>query len=105
MNENKRTVIDRRSVPVVMGTRTVIDSETVNATDKSLYAALCMYADNDTAECCPARETLWKKAGISDKTFRKSLRNLEEKGYIKVVPRHSNDGRRLSNLYVLLDVK
>ena len=105
MNENKRTVIDRRSVPFVMVTRKVIEDETLKASDKSLYAALCMYADNDTSECFPARETLWKKAGISDKTFRNSLEKLEERGYIKVVPRHSEDGRRLSNLYVLLDVK
>ena len=105
MSENKRTVIDRRSVPFVMVTRKVIEDETLKASDKSLYAALCMYADNDTAECFPSRETLWKKAGISDKTFRNSLEKLEERGYIKVVPRHSEDGRRLSNLYVLLDVK
>jgi len=104
VNEN-RTVLDRRSVPFVMVTRKVIEDETLKSADKSLYATLCMYADNETAECFPSRETLWRKSGMSDKTFRNSLRNLEEKGYIKVIPRHSEDGRRLSNLYVLLDVK
>ena|SRR5690625_1121918 len=100
----ERKVIDRRKVPFVMVTRAVLEDELLKAADKSVYATLCMYADNQTADCWPSRETLLNKAGVSDKTLRNSLKTLEESGYIEVVNRYAGDGRQLSNLYVLLDV-
>src|SRR5699024_11510940 len=101
----ERIVLDRRSVEFVMGTRKVIEDRSLKASDKSLYMALCFYADNKTSECFPSRKTLWETAGISDKTFRKSLDTLKDKGYIDVVNRYRKDGGRMSNTYILLDVK
>ena len=100
----ERNVLDRRSVPFVMVTRAVIDDERLKASDKSVYATLCMYADNRTSESWPSRETLMKKAGVSDRTLRNSLKALEDLGYIEIVDRWSGAGTRLSNLYVLLDI-
>jgi len=88
-----------------MVTRTVLEDESLKAADKSVYAILCMYADNRTSECWPSRITLQKKAGVSDRTLRNSLQTLEERGYIKIIKRYANDGRRLSNLYVLLEIE
>lgn len=105
MVENNRAVIDRRNSPFVMVTRAVINDESLKAADKSVYTVLCMYADNKTAEAWPSRETILKKAGVSDHSLRNSLRNLSDKGYIEVVKRYAKDGRQMSNLYVLLDVK
>lgn len=105
MREQKRAVLDRRNAPFVMVTRAIIDDKTLKAADKSVYATLCMYADNRTADCWPSRETLMQKAGVSDRTLRNSLQTLQERGYIEVVRRHADDGRQLSNLYVLLDVE
>lgn len=104
MTEYKRAVLDRRNSPFVMVTRAALEDESLKAADKSLYATLCMYADNKTADCWPSRETLLQKAGVSDKTLRNSLQTLQERGYIKVIHRFADDGRQLSNLYVLLDV-
>lgn len=103
MREYERAVLDRRNSPFIMVTREVIEDETLRASEKSVYATLCMYADNKTSDCWPSRETLLKKSGISDKTLRNSLRILQDKGYVKVVYRHAEDGRQLSNLYVLTD--
>ena len=105
MTQKKRNVLDRRKSPFVMVTRKVIEDTRLKASDKALYSALCLYADNETSECFPSRETLWRTAGISDNTFRNSLAKLEDLGYIEVKERWGKDGRRLSNLYVLLDVK
>lgn len=104
MTENNRSVLDRRNAPFVMVTRAVLEDETLKAADKSVYATLCMYADNRTADCWPSRETLLKKAGVSDRTLRNSLQALRDRGYIEVIERFAENGRQLSNLYVLLDV-
>jgi|SRR5690625_993621 len=102
--ENIRAVLDRRNSPFVMVTRAILEDETLKASDKSVYSILCMYADNKTSESFPSRGTLLKKSGVSDKTLRNSLDKLEESGHIEVVRRYAENGRQLSNLYVLLDV-
>ena len=104
MSENNRSILDRRSVPFVMVTRAILEDVSLKASDKSVYSVLCMYADNRTSDCFPSRETLMSKAGVSDNTLRKCIRNLQERGYIDVEERYNSAGRA-SNLYVLLDVK
>ena len=88
-----------------MVTRAVLEEESLKAADKSVYATLCMFAVNRTADCWPSRKTLIKKAGVSDRTLRNSLQALQDRGFIEVVHRYASDGRQLSNLYVLLDVE
>lgn len=104
LREQKRVVLDRRNASFVMVTRAALNDESLKAAEKSVYATLCMYADNRTSDCFPSRETLMKKAGVSDRTLRTSLQTLEDRGYIDIIERFADDGRRLSNLYVLLNV-
>lgn len=101
--EDKRNVLDRRGMPFVWLTKAVMMDESLKASDKSVYAVLCMYADNSTSDCWPSRDTIMKKAGISDHSLRKSIRILKEAGYIEVRKRY-NSGGQASNLYVLLEV-
>ena len=100
----ERKVLDRRNAPFAWVTKAILMDETMKAADKSVYAVLCMYANNDTSDCYPSRETLIKKAGVSDKTLRNSIENLQDRGYIDVEKRYNSRGRA-SNLYILLDVE
>src|SRR5690554_6205642 len=99
----EKKVLDRRNVPFAMVTKAVLKDTELKASDKSVYAVLCMYADNDTSDCYPSRDTLMKEAGVSDKTLRNSIDKLKERGYIDVKRRNNFRGRA-TNLYVLLDV-
>lgn len=99
----ERKVLDRRNFTFVQVTKKVLEDESLKAADKSVYSVLCMYASNDTSECYPSRDTIMRKAGISDKTLRKSIEKLRDSGYIDVKERYNSAGRA-SNLYVLLDV-
>ena len=103
MTERKRGVLDRRGMPFVWLTKAVMEDESLKASDKSVYAVLCMYADNSTSECWPSRKTIMKKAGISDHSLRKSLRKLQDAGYILVEER-TNYAGQATNLYILLDI-
>lgn len=100
----ERKILDRRSIPFVIVTKMVLTDENLRASDKSIYSVLCMYANNDTLDCFPSKETILKKAGIGDKAFRTSIKRLVDEGYIDIEKRFSEDGRRMSNRYVLLDV-
>lgn len=80
----------------------VLMDEELKASDKAVYAVLSMYADNTSRECFPSRTTIMKKAGVSDNTSRKALKNLSDKGYIKIFERRDKKGRRLSNGYSVL---
>lgn len=77
----------------------VLKDETLKASDKAVYAVLSMYADNSTSQCYPKRETVIRKAGVSDKTLRSSIKKLSDKGYIEV----RRQKRNKPNLYVLLN--
>src|SRR5699024_8818788 len=92
VSENNRSILDRRSVPFVMVTRAILEDVSLKASDKSVYSVLCMYADNRTSDCFPSRETLMSKAGVSDNTLRKCIRNLQERGYIDVEERYNSAG-------------
>lgn len=105
IQKKERTILDRRTTPFVMVTRAVIEDKSLKASDKSLYSVLCLYADNKTSDCYPSKRTLMEVAGMSDKAFRNSLQTLEEKGYIEIIKRYDENGRQLSNRYILLDVR
>lgn len=80
----------------------IIEDSTLKAADKSVYMALSYYADNDTSECYPKRETLMRMAGVSDKTLSKAIRRLEDCGYIAVNGARRKNGQWRSNTYSLL---
>lgn len=103
MNQKERNVLDRRNHPFVWVTKEVMKDTRLKAADKSVYAVLCMYADNDSSDCYPSRETLMKEAGVSDHTLRKSVAKLKGFGYVDVEKRTNHRGQA-SNLYILLEV-
>jgi len=88
----------------VIVSKSIYEDDRLKAADKSVYSVLCMYADNDTFECYPSRETILKKAGISDHTLRKSLQKLRDLGYIDIKKRYAENGRQCSNKYVIREV-
>ncbi|WP_169731272.1 helix-turn-helix domain-containing protein [Aminiphilus circumscriptus] len=75
----------------------VLDDETLTAHQKSIYAALCRFADRD-GRCYPSLATIAAKAGCARRSVVEGLRVLEERGYVVREPRRA--GRcRISNLY------
>jgi len=98
----ERDVLDRSKAPFSMVTNAVLKDRRLRAGDKSVYAILCMYADNDRLDCYPSRETIMEEAGVSDNTLRNTIRKLKLLGYIDV-DRRTNHRGQATNLYVLLN--
>jgi predicted transcriptional regulator len=105
--ENENTVVDFREHPFIMVTKEVIDNDSLlmKPVDLAVYVVLCMYADNRTKASNPKVETIAKKARCSERVARRSIRNLEEAGYIKVKPRYDARGHQSSNQYILTDYR
>lgn len=101
----ERTVVDYRVNPFIMVTKQVIDNDEVleKPVDLAVYIVLCMYADNQTKSSHPRVETIAKKARCSERVARRSIKNLEEAGYIEVKPRYDGRGHQASNQYILID--
>ena len=75
----------------------------LKASDKAVYTVLSLYADRNTSECYPKKQTILELASVSDKSFRAAIIRLRERGYIEVEERFVNN-RQTSNVYRLLDV-
>lgn len=101
--QKDRTVLDRRNNPFVWVTKSAMKDRRLKASDKSVYAVLCMYADNQTMDCFPSRDTIMREAGVSDNTLRKCIAKLKDFGYIDVEKRANYRGQA-TNLYILLEV-
>ena len=69
------------------------------------YGYLVRCADK-SKRCFPSRETIGKKCGIgSVVTVDKTLRSLEDKGYIDKTLRYDFSGKgHLSNIYTINDI-
>ena len=65
-----------------------IINEWYDPTDKLVLIALASHADNEKQEAWPSVETLEKKTSMSRRTIQRSLRKLEQLGYIKDVTRY-----------------
>ncbi len=102
---NEQAVLDHRTNPFIMVTNEVIDNDEFlgKPVDIAVYVALCMYADNQTKTSYPKVETIAKKARCSERVARRSIKNLEEAGYIEVRPRFDTKGNQISNQYILID--
>lgn len=104
-NNQRDTIRDNRRRPFAMVTKAVLDDETHinNGTDKLVYAILCSYADNVTADAYPSIGAIAKRACCSERTVRRSIRSLQELNLVRVEPRFSGVGKQSSNRYVLLE--
>ena len=96
---------DNRRRPFAMVTKAVLDDEThiEKGVDKLIYAILCSYADNVTADAYPSIASIARRACCSDRTVRRSLQRLQALGLIRVEPRFNGIGKQTSNRYVLLE--
>lgn len=106
MTNDKRTVIDFRKRKFFRTTKAVINDESklTRPVEIAVYTVLCMYADNTDMTSHPSVSTIAKKARCSDRVVHRSLKVLEDVGYIKIVNRTDGKGFKTSNQYILLDV-
>ena len=68
---------------------------------KAVLLALAFRADINQ-ECWPSQARIAQDTGLSERTVRRHLQRLEASGLIKRKKRFSDDGRQLSDRYVLL---
>ncbi|WP_446697846.1 helix-turn-helix domain-containing protein [Acetomicrobium sp. S15 = DSM 107314] len=76
----------------------VMTDETISVYDMAIYAALCSFASTRGRTCYPSVKALMKRAGCSYRTVHRSLRTLEDKGYIQ----HQYRGEKgQTSIYIL----
>lgn len=69
-------------------------------TPKLILMALADEADDD-GNCWPSIKRIARKACVSDRTVRRTLKEYGDSGLLKVVPRTRSDGGQSSNNYTL----
>lgn len=79
-----------------------LESGDLSAPDIAVLCALASYADAEGV-CWPAIATLADRAGLSDRSARRSLARLSTLGYLEWDQRRRSDGTRSSSLYRLTD--
>ena len=69
-----------------------------------LWIAFAKFRDTATNECFPSNRSLLRllPQGTNERTLRRAKLELEAKGLLTVQARHAEDGRGLTNLYVLI---
>lgn len=99
----KLNVLDFQDQRFTRVTKSVLNDEVHldKASQKLIYAILCMYADNNSMKSHPSVQTLAKKSCCSENTVRASLTKLEEVGLLKIT-RRRRGLTNLSNEYTLL---
>lgn len=109
MNSKEGTITSSRA-PFVLVSKKLASDSAIPASAKSVYLTLCRFSNNSTRNASPGRKLICKEACVSDSTLSRSLKILEESGYIKVTPKYKKDasgaftGERLSNDYHIEDV-
>ena len=79
----------------------LMEQDAYTGTEKMVYLALKSFAINSSA-CYPSQAKIMKRASIkSNSTLSLTLKSLEEKGVITIVPEFDETGRRKSNTYYL----
>lgn len=105
-------MVDEKSIhiPFVMVSHKLARDRKLTATDKSIALVLCSYRNNETYEAIVKRRTLVEVAGVSDRTLTRSIKRLEEAGYIEVIEQYKKDksgnftGERACNIYRIKNV-
>ena len=67
-----------------------------------VYTALCRHAGKDQS-CFPGIKLLSEKLGISEKSIKRGIRDLEKWNIIQVVRNRGRNGIWRNNTYILLD--
>ena len=74
----------------------------LSSTDLAVMAALFSFFHNSKRGGFPSQESVAKRARVSVRTVKRSIKRLEECGYIKVEHRFKG-GRQWSNIYHATD--
>lgn len=74
--------------------------EGLSPTQKLVLMGLANYANSDNI-CFPGQSRIGEHAGVSDRTVRTIVKQLEEMGVISRKRRHGDGGYRTSDMYVL----
>jgi hypothetical protein len=103
----ERTVVDFRKEKYARVTKTVITNteQLEKPADIAVYTVLCMYADNDGADCNPKIETIATMSRCSVRTVKRSLERLKAAEYLDIEHRFNKYGHRASSRYYLLEPK
>lgn len=68
------------------------------------YAVLGRYADYETGEAWPSQTTLANQLGVTTRSVRRLLAELEELGALRITPRYDEGGGQRSNVYTIIRV-
>lgn len=99
MNENKNQVVDQPR-PFCMIDYSVLDDMRLTGIDLNVYAALKRWANADR-ECWPSAKKIAEKARTSERSCFRSLKHLEELGYITRRQR-VEDGFKKTTVYQIM---
>lgn len=103
MSEDIR-VKDEREFSFTIIDNHILENEELTAYEKIVYIILCRFANYKERTCYPSFATIQKLAGCSRITVIRSIKKLEEKGYIKKESRVEENNGSKSNLYRIIDI-
>lgn len=83
-------------------TKDVIMDPMISTTAKAVYCVLAVHRNSETGNCFPSVETMAKGLGLSTRTVRRCLDELEQAHVIRRDKRF-REGRQTTNQYVLID--
>jgi predicted transcriptional regulator len=79
----------------------IFDVEDLSINEKMCYLYLCRLADGEM-KSFPSYATIGIKMSVSKSTAVRSVKSLEQKGYIRVERRKKSKNQNLSNIYTLI---
>lgn len=97
-------IIDFRKSNFVMLPTSLVKDQSLKPSDKLIYATLCLFTNNHSKSSYPSVDTIAESAACNRISVYRSLKVLEENGYIKRENRYGSKQEQLSNRYYLLDV-
>ena len=93
-----------RRLPFVVLPWAVLEHRSLTATDVLVYATIARFADNQTGEAWPSRQTIAGLARCSVDTIDRSIAVLEKAGFLTKTRRQGAKGEPASNLYVVHEI-
>lgn len=93
-----------RRLPFVVLPWAVLEHRSLTATDVLVYATIARFADNQTGEAWPSRQTIAGLARCSVDTIDRSIGVLEKAGFLTKQRRKGEKGEPASNLYTVHEI-
>jgi predicted transcriptional regulator len=79
----------------------IFDVDNLSINEKMCYLYLCRLADGEM-KSFPSYATMAKKMSVSRPTAIKSVKSLEEKGYLQVERRKISQDKNMTNVYTMV---